>query len=80
MVDQVLSWVVVFAPFLLSILFIFIPEKSENRAVHMRWRAILVLFGAAFSVIAWIQQSRATKAAFFQEQESIMGGYEGCGP
>jgi hypothetical protein len=71
MIDQILSWFVVFAPFLLSIIFIFIPSKSEDRAVHMRWRIALVAFGLTFSVVAWIQQTRATKAAAAQISSAI---------
>jgi hypothetical protein len=63
MVDQFLGWLVIFAPFVLSAVFILIPAKAENQTAHMRWRWALLVFGIIFSVAAWWQQSLAAKAA-----------------
>jgi hypothetical protein len=61
--DQFLGWAVIAFPFLLSILFIFIPAKVEDKQRHMKWRWVLVLLGVIFSLLAWWQQSRAIQAS-----------------
>lgn len=63
MVDQFLGWMVIFAPFALSAVFILIPAKAENRRLHMKWRWALFFCGIIFSGIAWWQQARAAKSA-----------------
>ncbi len=71
MLDQFLSWMVVFVPFALSIVPIFVPAKAENETSHRRWRYILVGFGVAFSILAWWQQSRAVKASAKGRESAI---------
>jgi hypothetical protein len=61
----------IFAPFALSIVPIFIPPRSEDERSHMRWRYVLVCFGVLFSVLAWWQQSRALKAAVNDRESAI---------
>jgi hypothetical protein len=63
MLDKVLAWLVIVAPFALSAIFILIPAKKENRVVHMRWRIALLVFGLMFSLIAWWQQDRVASEA-----------------
>jgi hypothetical protein len=63
MLDKILGWLVIVAPFALSAIFILIPAKSENEKLHMRWRGGLLSFGLAFSLIAWWQQTRTASEA-----------------
>jgi hypothetical protein len=60
MLDQILGWLVILLPVVLSTVFILIPDKAEDWKVHMRWRWGLALFCLLFSVTAWWQQHRAT--------------------
>src|SRR2546426_902565 len=71
MLDQLLSWMIIFIPFALSIVLIFMPAKQENLTVHMRWRYALVVLLVAFSLIAWWQQSRAVKSANLDREQAI---------
>jgi hypothetical protein len=61
--DQFLGWAVIAFPFLLSILFVFIPARAEDEKRHMKWRYVLVGVGAIFSLLAWWQQERSLQAA-----------------
>jgi hypothetical protein len=72
MLDQILSWMVIFMPFAISIVPIFIPARHEDEKAHMRWRWILVAFGVLFSILAWWQQSRSIRAAAKDRQLAIM--------
>lgn len=56
MLNLVLSWAVIVAPFALSAIFVLIPAKQDNEALHMRWRWGLLAFGLLFSGVAWWQQ------------------------
>lgn len=71
MLDQLLSWLVIFCPFALSIVPVFIPPRSEDEKSHMKWRYILVGFGILFSIIAWWQQSRAVRASRDDREAAI---------
>jgi hypothetical protein len=71
MLDQFLGWLVIFAPFLLSAVFILIPAKAENRTVHMRWRWGLLVFGLLFSGSAWWQQNRAATISVDTTNDAI---------
>lgn len=71
LLDQFLGWAVIAFPFLLSILFIFIPAKTEDEGRHMKWRYGLVVVGAIFSLLAWWQQSRAIRASTKDKEAAI---------
>jgi len=58
-------------PFAISIVPVFIPSRSENESSHMRWRYVFVIIGSLFSILAWIQQSRAVKKGAADRQEAI---------
>ncbi len=73
MLDQALSWAVVFLPLAVSIVFIFIPARREDESQHMKWRISLVIFGILFGGLSWWQQSRANKAANVDRQEARQG-------
>jgi hypothetical protein len=69
--DQLLGWAVIAFPFLLSILFVFIPARTEDEKKHMKWRNVLVAVGAIFSLVAWWQQSRSLQAAKKDRDDAI---------
>jgi hypothetical protein len=71
MLDQIVGWIVIFLPFGLSVLFIFIPERKENAGAHMKWRIVLVFLGVAFSCITWWQQDRSIKTAANERENAI---------
>src|ERR1700687_2421213 len=71
MLDQILAWVVIFFPTALSIAFIFIPARTENERLHMRWRYSLVALGILFSAITGWQQVRAVKASAADREKAI---------
>ena len=71
LLDQLLGWAVIAIPFLLSVLFIFIPAKTEDPSRHMKWRLGLVVTGFIFSLLAWWQQSRALHASARDRDEAI---------
>jgi hypothetical protein len=69
--DLILGWAVIAFPFILAILFLFIPAKSEDEKRHMRWRYALIGMGVVFSLLAWLQQSRAMRAAKEDRDDAI---------
>jgi len=71
MLDLILGWAVIFFPTALAVVFIFVPARSENKSAHMKWRFCLVVFGVLFSLLAWLQQSRALKAATNDRESAI---------
>lgn len=71
MLDLILGWAVIFFPTALAVVFIFIPARSENESAHMKWRYCLVMFGVIFSLLAWLQQSRALKASTDDRESAI---------
>jgi vacuolar-type H+-ATPase subunit H len=72
MLNEVLSWMVVFMPFAISVVPIFIPTRHEDERVYMRWRYILVGFGIVFSILAWWQQSQSIRAAAEDRKNAII--------
>jgi hypothetical protein len=71
MLDLILGWAVIFFPFALAVAFVFVPTRSENESAHMKWRFCLVAFGILFSLLAWLQQSRALKASAHDRESAI---------
>jgi hypothetical protein len=71
MLDKILGWLVIVAPFVLSAIFVLIPAKSEDRKTHMRWRIALLIFGLLFSSIAWWQQVRAADESASARTQAI---------
>ena len=71
MVDLLLGWFVIVAPFALSAIFILIPARSEHPQHHKRWRVALLVFGLLFSGISALQQHRSTKSAAASAQDGI---------
>jgi hypothetical protein len=71
LLDLILGWAVIFLPFVLAVVFIFIPARDEDPESHMRWRLGLVLFGAGFGLLAWWQQHRALKSAGEEREIAI---------
>ena len=71
LLDLILGWAVIAFPFILAVLFIFIPAKSDDEVIHMRWRRGLVPLGIIFSALAWWQQSRAIHAATTDRDKAI---------
>ncbi|MGB2677256.1 MAG: hypothetical protein WAN12_09255 [Candidatus Acidiferrum sp.] len=71
MLDQVLSWGVIFLPLAISIIFIFVPARQEDERQRMKWRLWLVVFGVLFGALSWWQQSRALRNARKDQEEAI---------
>jgi hypothetical protein len=71
MLDHLLSWVGILAPFAFSVVPIFIPAKTEDEKLHMKWRYVLVAFGICCSVLAGWQQERAVRGAAKDRESAI---------
>jgi hypothetical protein len=69
--DHLLSWVGILAPFAFSVVPIFIPAKTEDKRLYMKWRYVLVAFGILCSVLAGWQQERVVKAAATDRESAI---------
>jgi hypothetical protein len=69
--DSILSWLVLFVPVFLGLLVILVPAKHEDQRSHMRWRYILGASLIVYGGLAWVQQSRTTKASAKDRQQAI---------
>lgn len=71
MLDQVLSWSVIFLPLAISVILVFIPARQEDERQNMKWRLWLVVFAILFGALSWLQQSRALQNARKEQEQAI---------
>ncbi len=71
MLDQMLGWAVIWLPIALSVAFIFVPARSEDKEQHVKWRYWLVVVAVLLGALSWWQQSRAIKQAGTDRQNAI---------